>query len=40
MNLHGELAVTSSVPADVGTWTWDGYGWDDALAKRGNKLHR
>ena len=30
MNLHGELAVTSSVPADVGTWTWDGYGWDDA----------
>ena len=32
MNLNGELAVTSSVPADVGTWTWDGYGWADALA--------
>ena len=32
MNLNGELAVTSSVPADVGTWTWDGYGWANATA--------
>tara|TARA_R110000822_G_scaffold310307_1_gene442544 strand:+ start:38 stop:1120 length:1083 start_codon:yes stop_codon:yes gene_type:complete len=32
MNLRGDLAVTSSVPADVGTWTWQGYGWAGAAA--------
>ena len=30
LNLNGKLGITSSVPANVGQWTWDGYGWADA----------
>ena len=32
MNLNGNLAITSSVPANVGQWTWEGFGWGGAEA--------
>jgi hypothetical protein len=30
INYEGDLTSTSNVSTNTGTWTWDGYGWDDA----------